>query len=38
MSYLNRYRNYAKMVKERIDVDIAQKNTVEPAISLRKTV
>lgn len=38
ISYLNGYRNYAKMVKERIDVDIAQKNIIEPAISLRKTI
>jgi hypothetical protein len=38
MSYLNGYKNYSKMIKERLDVDTSNIEIVEPSISLRKTV
>jgi hypothetical protein len=38
MSYLNGYKNYSKMIKERLDVDASKIEIVEPSISLRKTV
>lgn len=38
LTYLNGYRNYAKMIKDRIDVDITQTKVEEQPVSLRKTV